>query len=274
MEVALSRTAAGRPGVIESAYRRRALLVVLVLVVVACLGTVAVVIATRSTGDDLGERLSSLQDDEVPGPSVSDNREQLLTVTRQFATRFNTYDPSMLDDQGHLPDYASVADLMTPKFGGVFADNVGYAEETVSQLGVTSTATVYAVGVASQDEDSAKVLVAGTVELTTPYQPEDDGDGTDGGPDEGGTDEGAEEPQQLSTGPQRFRYEVFLAKVDGSWLVDDVDDIDDGLPSFSEPSIPESPHGQPPATVPPSTPPQSGTPSDPPTTEQSREGEG
>lgn len=266
MEVALSRTAAGRPGVIESASRRRALLAVLVLVVVACLGTVAVVIATRSTGDDLGERLSSLQDDQVPGSSVSENREQLLSLARQFATRFNTYDPSMLDEEGHLPDYASVADLMTPKFGGVFADNVGYAEETVSQLGVTSTAAVYAVGVASQDEDSAQVLVAGTVELATPYTPEG----------EGGADEGAEEPQRLSTGPQRFRYRVDMVKVDGSWLVDDVDDIDDGLPSFSEPSIPETPSGQPPATTPPpTTPPTDPTdPSDPQSTEQRTEGQG
>lgn len=270
MEVALSRTTAGRPGVIESATRRRALLAVLVLVIVACLGTVAVVIATRSTGDDLGERLSSLQDGEVPGSSVSEDREQLLTLSRQFATRFNTYDPSMLDADGHLPDYAAVSDLMTPKFGGIFADNVGYAEQTVSQLGVASRGTVYAVGVASQDEDSAVVLVAGTVEITSPYPTGDDGDGTTEDPD--GT--GEEEPQQLSTGPQRFRYEVSLVKVDGTWLVDDVDDIDDGLPSFSEPSIPESPSGDPSATTPPSTTPPTNTPSDDATAEQSREGDG
>ncbi|RHW28234.1 hypothetical protein D0Z08_04420 [Nocardioides immobilis] len=257
---------------IESATRRRALLAVLVLVIVACLGTVAVVIATRSTGDDLGERLSSLQEGEVPGSSVSEDREQLLTLSRQFATRFNTYDPSMLDADGHLPDYAAVSDLMTPKFGGVFADNVGYAEQTVSQLGVTSKATVYAVGVASQDEDSAEVLVAGTVELTSPYPTEENGDGTSEDPD--GTGEGEEEPQQLSTGPQRFRYEVSLVKVDGTWLVDDVDDIDDGLPSFSEPSIPEPPSGDPSATTPPATTPPTDTPSDEATAEQSGEGEG
>src|SRR5687768_6890095 len=120
MEVALPRTAAGRPGVIESPSTRRAILAVLVLVVVACLGTVAVVVLTRGTGDSLGDRLSSLQDDTVPGTGVSENREQLLTLSREFATRFNTYDESMLDAEGHLPEYAAVEDLMTPKFGSVF----------------------------------------------------------------------------------------------------------------------------------------------------------
>jgi hypothetical protein len=215
--------------VIESPSNRRSILVVLVLVIVACLGTVAVIVLTRGTGDDLGDRLSSLQDDTVPGTDVSENREQLLTLSREFATRFNTYDESMLDDEGHLPDYAAIEDLMTPKFGGVFVDNVGYAEETVKQLGVASAGTVYAVGVASQDDDSAEVLVAGTVELSYPVRENDDK----------GDDNGDEpEDDRLSTGPQRFRYQLSLVKIDGSWFVDDVDDIDDGLPPFSQPSIP------------------------------------
>ncbi len=228
---------------IESPSTRRAILAVLVLVVVACLGTVAVIVLTRGTGDGLGDRLSSLQDDTVPGTGVSENREQLLTLSREFATRFNTYDESMLDAEGHLPDYAAVEDLMTPKFGSVFADNVGYAEETVSQLGVASEGTVYAVGVASQDDDSAEVLVAGTIELSYPVPEEGEG---------GGDDAAEEDPQaedeRLSTGPQRFRYQLSLVKVDGSWLVDDLDDIDDGLPPFSQPSIPED--GQTPTTPP------------------------
>ena len=226
---------------IESPSNRRAILVVLVLVIVACLGTVAVIVLTRGTGDDLGDRLSSLQDDTVPGTDVSENREQLLTLSREFATRFNTYDESMLDDEGHLPDYAAIGDLMTPKFGEVFADNVGYAEETVKQLGVASAGTVYAVGVASQDDDSAEVLVAGTVELSYPVPENDDkGDNGDDGDAGDDTDDSGDEPEddRLSTGPQRFRYQLSLVKIDGSWFVDDVDDIDDGLPPFSQPSIP------------------------------------
>ena len=249
---------------IESPSTRRAILAVLVLVIVACLGTVAVIVLTRGTGDGLGDRLSSLQDDSVPGTGVSENREQLLTLSREFATRFNTYDESMLDDAGHLPDYAAVEDLMTPKFGSVFAENVGYAEQTVSQLGVASAATVYAVGVASQDEDSAEVLVAGTVELSYPV-PDDKGKGDD---QQSGIDpEGDEE--RLSTGPQRFRYQLSMVKVDGSWFVDDVDDVDDGLPPFSQPSIPENGPGGTPSGAPSTTTP----PSDAPSTEQTEEGQ-
>jgi hypothetical protein len=240
--------------VIESPSTRRAILAVLVLVVVACLGTVAVIVLTRGTGDGLGDRLSSLQDDTVPGTGVSENREQLLTLSREFATRFNTYDESMLDAEGHLPDYAAVEDLMTPKFGSVFADNVGYAEETVSQLGVASEGTVYAVGVASQDDDSAEVLVAGTIELSYPVPEEGEG----GGDDDAAEEDPQAEDERLSTGPQRFRYQLSLVKVDGSWLVDDLDDIDDGLPPFSQPSIPETEPGQTPSTTPPTTPPSDG----------------
>lgn len=248
---------------IESPSTRRAILAVLVLVVVACLGAVVSIVLTRGTGDGLGDRLSSLQDDTVPGTGVSENREQLLTLSREFATRFNTYDESMLDAEGHLPEYAAIEDLMTPKFGGVFADNVGYAEETVS-LGVASVGTVYAVGVASQDDDSADVLVAGTIELSYPVPDE----GNDSGGDDEADEDAPTEDERLSTGPQRFRYQLSLVKVDGSWLVDDVDDIDDGLPPFSQPSIPETEPGQ----TPPSTPPTD-VPSTDPTTEPSGEGE-
>jgi Mce-associated membrane protein len=250
MEVALPRTTAGRAGVIESPSTRRAILAVLVLVIVACLGTVAVIVLTRSTGDSLGDRLSSLQDDAVPGADVRDNREQLLTVSREFAQGFNTYDQSMLDAEGHLPEYEALSELMTPKFGGVFAEAIKFPEQTVA-AGAASKSIVYAVGVASQDDDSAEVLVAGTIELTYPL------------PDEGGADEGAGggetdadpdgDDERLSTGPQRFRYQVSLVKIDGQWLVDDVDDIDDGRPPFSEPAIPEADPGQAPSTAPTST---------------------
>ncbi len=247
MEVALPRTAAGRAGVIESPSTRRAILAVLVLVIVACLGTVAVIVLTRSTGDSLGDRLSSLEDDTVPGTDVSDNREQLLTVSREFAQGFNTYDESMLDAEGHLPEYEALSELMTPKFGGVFAEAIKFPEETVA-AGAASTAIVYAVGVASQDDDSAEVLVAGTIELTYPVPDE----GTGAGDDETDADPDGDD-ERLSTGPQRFRYQVSLVKIDGQWLVDDVDDVDDGRPPFSEPAIPETDPGQTPSTTPPST---------------------
>jgi len=251
---------------------RRAILAGLVLVIVACLGTIAVVVTSRGAGDGLGEKLRSLKNDEVPASPESEDREELLRLSREFATRFNTYDPSMLDDEGHLPDYAAVEDLMTPKFGAVFTENVGYAEQTVSELGVASVGTVYAVGVASQDNDSAEVLVAGTIELSYPY-PDETGEGGTEDDETTGDDE-----DRVSTGAQRFRYQVSLAKIDGEWLVDDLDDIDDGLPPFSQPGIPEEPTtpGESPSTTPGTTP--STTPSETPASEQpseqSSEGEG
>jgi hypothetical protein len=240
--------------------RRRALLVSLLLVIVVCLGVVTVVVLTRGAGDSVGDKLQSLKDDAVPASSQVKDREELLSVSREFATRFNTYDPSMLDDQGHLPAYASVSELMSPKFADVFQTQVTYPEKTVAQLHVTSVGTVYAVGVASQDSDSAEVLVAGTIELSYPYS---DGKGGTGGSDNGGDDggdNGVGDEQNVSTGPQRFRYEVSLVKIDGTWLVDDVDDVDDGRPSFAQPQVPEQSQG----TDQPSTSPSTEAPSDSP----------
>lgn len=226
---------------------RWAVLAVLLLVAVGCVVGATTIVATRAAGDGLGERLQSLRDDEPPTRPEADEREQLLSLARDFVTRFNTYNPDMVDDQGKMPDYAAVADLMTAKFADVFTKNVGYAEETVRQLGAAREATVWGVGVATQDVDSAQVLVAGTVELSYPARDREGGDGED-------------EPR-LSSGPQRFRYEVSLVKVEGRWLVDDLDDVDDGLPPFSQPSIPEdAPEGGATDPTAPTTPPTEGTP--------------
>jgi Mce-associated membrane protein len=239
---------------------RRALLASLVLVTVVCLAVVLVVVLTRGAGSTVGDKLQSLKDGDAPASSQVKDREELLSVSREFATRFNTYDPSMLDDQGHLPAYASVSELMSPKFADIFQAQVTYPEKTVAQLHVTSVGTVYAVGVATQDSDSATVLVAGTIELSYPYSDSKGGKGGDGSGD--GSDE-----QDVSTGPQRFRYEVSLVKIDGTWLVDDVDDVDDGRPSFAQPQVPEQSQG----TEVPSTSPGTETPSGSPSS--STEGE-
>ncbi|KAA1419418.1 hypothetical protein F0U44_13360 [Nocardioides humilatus] len=214
--------------------RRRALLVSLVLVVVVCLGVTALVVFTRGSGDSFGDKLQSLKDDAVPATAEVKDREELLSVSREFATRFNTYDPSMLDEEGHLPAYAEVSELMSPKFADLFKDFLQLPEKTVAQLGVSSVGTVYAVGVASQDDDSASVLVAGTIEQFLPYDKDGEkGDGETTAPPEG-DDQG-----QLSTGAKAFRYEIDLVKVNGTWLIDDFDDVDDGQPSFAQPQVPE-----------------------------------
>ncbi|UMG93778.1 J domain-containing protein [Nocardioides sp. TF02-7] len=170
---------------------RWVVLAVLLLVTVGCLAAVATVVATRAAGDGIGERLQSLRDDAPPNRPEADEREQLLALAREFVTRFNTYGPDLLDDQGTMPDYAAVADLMTARFADVFTENVGYAEETVKQLGASREATVWGVGVATHDVDSAQVLVAGTVELSYPAPDPGAGDDDATGDDERGDGGGA-----------------------------------------------------------------------------------
>jgi hypothetical protein len=219
---------------------RLILLCAAAVVAVICLVAAGLVFFGRSAGDglDIGDRYASLRDDEVPASGTEADREAVMSAARTFVIRFNTYSPDMLDAQNHLPDYEAVSDLMTSKFATVFDKNVRYAELTVQKLGVTRSAKVFAVGVASEDPDSAEVLVAGTAELSYPY-PDQLGQQTS---DDKGSGDSKGAPQ-LSSGPQRFRYQVSLVKVGGKWLVDDLDDVDDGKPSFSQPDNGQTPGG-------------------------------
>ncbi len=200
-----------------------------VLVVVVSLAWTVTIVATRSAGDGLGDRLTSLRKNEVPASGETTEREKALSLARQFALRFNTYDPEMADAAGHLPEYASVADLMTAKFEEVFtatdteaAIGLPLVEELVAQTGATSAAQVYAVGLASQDADSAEVLVAGVIEVSRPY------------PDQQGRPDFDSKKPDITSGPRQFRYQVSLVKTDGEWRVDDLDNVDDGYPSLAD----------------------------------------
>jgi hypothetical protein len=224
------------------------------VVAVLSLAAAALIFFTHTAGDSLGDRLTSLRKDEVPVSGEEAEREDVMSAARTFVLRFNTYGPSMLDSEGHLPDYDAVGDLMTSTFATVFDKNVGYAEQTVKQLGAKRSAVVHAVGVASQDSDSAEVLVAGTVELSYPYpkqlNQQTSDDDTQNGPGNG---------PRITSGPQRFRYEVSLVKVGGEWLVDDLDDVDDGKPSFAQPDTGQETPGVPTPGAPTGAPPSSGS---------------
>ena len=208
----------------SKAARRWGLLGLLVAVVVAALGVSAWTLVDKGAGSNPGERLDSLID---PPRDETADRERAMAAGRTFVQRFNTYGPDLLDDAGKMPDYAAVGKLMTAKFRTVFDKNLGYAEETVKQTQIDRVGTPYAVGVASIDDDSASLLVAGVVEFSYP----DPSDAT----------------KRIPFEPLRFRYEVSLVKQHGTWLVDDLDDLDDDLPSFGEASIPEGgvPSGSP-----------------------------
>ena len=180
-------------------------------VLVAGLVVSAAIVFARGVGDDPFERVDSLRN---PPHAATKDRELALAAGKTFVERFNTYGPDLLDSNQKMPKYAAVGDLMTTKFAKVFADNVGYAEQTVVETGIDRKASVHAVGIASIDQDSATLLVGGIVEFSYPD------------PDN------AEE--RIPFEPLRFRYEVELVKQDGRWLVDDFDDIDDDLPSFGD----------------------------------------
>jgi hypothetical protein len=211
-------------GTLSSHRLRWAVLALLLGVVVAGLGVFTWAVVDRGAGGDPIDRLQSLRD---PAPDPGKEREEVLAAGRTFVERFNTYGPDMLDDKGKMPDYAAVGELMTAKFRTVFDKNVGYAEQVVAETKVDRVGKPYAVGVASLDSDSAELLVGGIVQFSYPAT------------------QGSEE--QVALEPLRFRYQVSMVKVDGEWLVDDLDDLDDDLPSFAEASIPEdgAPTGDP-----------------------------
>jgi len=158
---------------------RRGLLIFLLAALLVASGCLIWLVANR-TGE-----ASDLQSE----------REQVMNVSEQFALRVGTYGPEMLDDQGQMPEYrASVKEMITAKFATSFEQQVGTAEELVKQAGASRKADVYATGVSAIDDDSAEVLVAGSVASTFTGQ----------------------DPQE----PSPFRWDISLVKVDGKWLVD------------------------------------------------------
>lgn len=193
--------------------------------IVASWATIAVIVATRGTGDSIGDRIDSLRSDEASGAD-GDEREEVLATAREFAVRFNTYNPDMLDGR-EMPEYASLGDSMTVKFRSAFTDECGglaIAKNVVFELRVSSTAAATGVGLSSIDDDSAEALVAGSRVVSRPI-PDDRGEGSDEESGEGSGDD----PDTLTSAPDQFRYRVLLVKVEGEWLVDDLDDIDDGV---------------------------------------------
>ncbi|CAB4724097.1 MAG: hypothetical protein F2667_11460 [Actinobacteria bacterium] len=178
---------------------RSGLLLALVVVIIACLVSLTYLFFTRTSGDQsFGERITStVSGDEDLQPQ----RDEVMSVARQFMLRLNTYGPDLLDDDGTMPEYrTSVGEVITPKFEASFEQNVGTAEQIVAQSKLERSAEIFATGVASMDPDSASVLVAGS--FTNSYEDPDSGEQVDGE-------------------PAPFRVAVQVVLIDGTWLVDD-----------------------------------------------------
>ncbi len=173
---------------------RLALLGVLVVVLLAAVGTSIWLAATR------GAEPVGIQGEAA---EVQAEREAVMSQTRQFMLRMGTYGPDQLEN-GQLPEYRKqVTEVITPKFATSFEQSVTTAEQLVAQAGVARRAEVFSTGVATLAPDSATALVAGTF--------------TDAYP----TRKGEMEPQQ----PVPFRIQVSLVKTGGEWLVDDFEPI-------------------------------------------------
>ena len=174
----------------RSARFRLVLLGVLVVLLLATLGTMIWLAATR-----LGGTADREQSD----------REAVMSTTQQFVMRVNTYGPDELDSSGQMPQYRKlVKEVITPKFAVSFDQSVTAAEQSVKNYGLQRVCAVYGTGVEVLDADSAQVLVAGS--FSQSYE--------------------NKKGKRVSTGdPNPFRLRVSLVKINDQWLVDDYEPI-------------------------------------------------
>jgi Mce-associated membrane protein len=162
-------TADGRPG--GSGGLRTAMVVVLVLLLVVAVGV----------GIWGFTRLSAAEDE-------LDARSAVVRVAESFAVSVNNYDSDSVEDYK-----ASVSELLSTKFRSEFDSAMEDIVAQVQEAEMESEGKVLASGVATIDDDSARVLVVADATVNTVF----------------------DERQR------HFRWEVSLVKVDGEWLVDD-----------------------------------------------------
>lgn len=120
--------------------------------------------------------------------SELDARADAVSVAEQFTVSVNNYDSESVDEYK-----SSVSELLSTKFRAEFDSAMEDIVAQVQEAQMESTGEVLASGVATIDDDSARVLVVSDATVATVF----------------------DERQR------HFRWEVSLVKVDGEWLVDD-----------------------------------------------------
>ncbi|QYJ03852.1 hypothetical protein KUV85_16250 [Nocardioides panacisoli] len=186
----------------------------LVFLVVACLVFVGWVYLDRAGEGGIGARTEALRADTVDAAQVRSDARQRAT---EFVEEFFTYGPDDLDDQGSLAGFKDrIRPLMSAKFRTALDQRLLQIEGIVAQYEVRSAGTVQGVGVASFDEDSAEVLVGGWGTQAYP-NPE-------------------KESEEIKGDRLPFRFEVSLVRVDGEWLVDNLDSFDDQDEGLADPT--------------------------------------
>ncbi|SDD33578.1 hypothetical protein [Nocardioides lianchengensis] len=185
----------------RSARFRLALLLVLVVVLLGAAGTVVwLLVDGRASGDDADDL----------GPE----RDTVMSQTRQFVLRSQTYGPDDLDADKKLTEHReSVEEVTSDKFDAAYDESLPFLEQAVAERGVGQTTKVLGIGVQYLDDDSARVLVGGESTFTL------------------ADDQGEEQAPRTQT----FRQVIDLVKVDGDWLVDEANIADQasGQPSAS-----------------------------------------
>lgn len=117
-----------------------------------------------------------------------DARSDAVRVAERFAVAVNNYDSASVEDYQE-----TVGDLLSTKFRSEFESAMEDIVLQVQQAQMTSQGEVLASGVATIDDDSARVLVVADASVKT----------------------------VVDERQRHFRWEVSLVKVDGAWLVDD-----------------------------------------------------
>lgn len=117
-----------------------------------------------------------------------DARADVVRVAEQFAVAVNNFDSNSVDDYR-----STVSGLLSTKFRGEYDKAMEDIVTSVQEAEMESEGEVLASGVATIDDDSARVLVVSDATVKTVF----------------------DERQR------HFRWEVSLVKVEGKWLVDD-----------------------------------------------------
>lgn len=115
-------------------------------------------------------------------------RAEVADVAERFTAQVNNYDAGSVDDYQQR-----VGELLSTKFRAEFEEAMTEIVASVEEAEMDSRGTVLASGVATVDQDSARVLVVADAEVSTVFD----------------------------SRQRHFRWEVSLVKVDGQWLVDD-----------------------------------------------------
>jgi hypothetical protein len=117
-----------------------------------------------------------------------DARADVVRVAEQFTVAVNNYDSSSVDDYK-----STVTALLSTKFRAEFEKAMEDIVAQVQQAEMESDGKVLASGVATIDDDSARVLVVSDANVKTVFDERE----------------------------RHFRWEISLVKVNGKWLVDD-----------------------------------------------------